>query len=83
IGDLIYARVSLANKDMDPELQCFNPANGKTEGFGKLEGGMVLKCSLRYCQRLLTQEIEICKLLGQKLTFEVSVGMNGRVWLHS
>ncbi|CAG8749891.1 1949_t:CDS:2, partial [Racocetra fulgida] len=37
IGDLIYARVSLANKDMDPELQCYNPANNKTEGFGKLE----------------------------------------------
>ncbi|CAG8618715.1 40039_t:CDS:2 [Gigaspora margarita] len=83
IGDLIYARVALANKDMDPELQCYNPTNNKAEGFGKLEGGMVLKCSLRYCQRLLTQETDICKLLGQVLQFEVSIGMNGRVWLSS
>jgi exosome complex component RRP40 len=32
VGDLIYARVVLANKDMEPELQCISARN-KAEVF--------------------------------------------------
>jgi hypothetical protein len=42
----VYARVSLANKDLEPELECFDAQTRKAEGFGELKGGMVIKCSL-------------------------------------
>jgi exosome complex RNA-binding protein Rrp4 len=38
-GSIVYARVTLANKDMDPEIVCTN-AGGKSAGFGELKGGM-------------------------------------------
>jgi hypothetical protein len=50
-GTLVYARVTLANKDMEAELQCFNPSTGKSDGYGELKGGFVIKCSLGLCRR--------------------------------
>jgi exosome complex component RRP40 len=62
VGALVYARVSLAHKDMEPELECFDAQTHKAEGFGELSGGFVVQCSLRmsrlsvfhptYCQNL-------------------------------
>lgn len=51
IGTLVYARVTLANKDMEPELQCVNPTTAKSDGYGELKGGLVIKCSLGLCRR--------------------------------
>ncbi|RUS24410.1 hypothetical protein BC938DRAFT_473622 [Jimgerdemannia flammicorona] len=51
VGALVYARLSLANKDMEPELECVNPATGKADGFGELKGGFVFKCSLGLSRR--------------------------------
>jgi exosome complex component RRP40 len=45
VGTVVYARVVVANKDMDPELVC-TAATGKAEGFGILAGGYMVKCSL-------------------------------------
>lgn len=45
INSLVYARVIVANKDMDPELACTS-ASGKTEGFGELGNGYMFECSL-------------------------------------
>ncbi|KAI4089312.1 MAG: hypothetical protein L6R37_008064 [Teloschistes peruensis] len=39
-GALIYARVVSASKYQDPEVACFNPSTGKSEGMGELKGGM-------------------------------------------
>lgn len=47
----MYARVSLANRDMEPELECVDPATGKAEGFGELKGGLVVECSLQLCRK--------------------------------
>ena len=47
MGSLLYARVSLAHKDMDPELECFDAQTRKAEGFGELKGGFVTHCSLQ------------------------------------
>lgn len=38
--------MSLANKDLEPELECFDAQTHKAEGFGELKGGLVVKCSL-------------------------------------
>nr|CAG8577886.1 185_t:CDS:2 [Entrophospora candida] len=84
IGSLIYARVLLANKDMEPELGCVNPDNGKADGFGELKNGYLLKCSLRHCRRLLFKQSPILSLLEKKVPspFEIAIGMNGRVWIN-
>ncbi|KAA8903031.1 hypothetical protein FN846DRAFT_908269 [Sphaerosporella brunnea] len=52
-GSTVYARVSLANKHMDPELECFDAETGKASGFGELKGGMVFSVSLGLARRLL------------------------------
>lgn len=50
IGSLLYARVSLAHKDMEPELECFDAQTRKAEGFGELKGGFMVRCSLKMCR---------------------------------
>ena len=48
VGTVVYARVSLANRDMEPELECFAAESHKAEGFGELkDGGMLVSCSLQ------------------------------------
>ncbi|EGS23139.1 uncharacterized protein CTHT_0008000 [Thermochaetoides thermophila DSM 1495] len=53
-GQLVYARVSLANRHMDPELECVNPSTGKADGLGPITGpGCVFEVSLGFARRLL------------------------------
>jgi len=89
-GSLVYARVSLANKHMDPEIECVHPSTGKGEGLGELKGGMVFDISLGMARRLLmpkTREdggVAVLEDLAERgLRFEVAVGRNGRIWIHS
>lgn len=81
-GSTIYARVTLANKDMEPEIEC-KAANGKTKAFGKLDGGIIFRCSLSYCRKLLARNCPVLKYLGKKIPYEIAVGLNGRVWINS
>ena len=55
MGSLVYARVSLAHKDMEPELECFNAQTRKAEGFGELKSGFQVSCSLR-----ISRESVVC-----------------------
>ena len=48
VGSLVYARVILANKDMESELSCMSARN-KAEGYGELIGGYMFKCSISLC----------------------------------
>ena len=52
-GTAVYARISLASKHMDPELECSDPATGKSHGYGELKGGMLFDVSLGMARRLL------------------------------
>jgi exosome complex component RRP40 len=54
VGSLLYARVSLAHKDMDPELECFDAQTRKAGEFGELKGGFLVKCSLKACRMCVT-----------------------------
>ncbi|RUP44492.1 LOW QUALITY PROTEIN: hypothetical protein BC936DRAFT_149384 [Jimgerdemannia flammicorona] len=84
VGALVYARLSLANKDMEPELECVNPATGKADGFGELKGGFVFKCSLGLSRRLMDENTPILRFLAeQQIPFEITIGRNGRVWITS
>jgi exosome complex component RRP40 len=89
-GALVYARVTLANKHMDPELECVSSATGKSDGLGPLTGGMLFDISLGMARRLmLSKPVEQGKLvileeLGKEgLAFEIAVGRNGKVWVDS
>ncbi|PSR77266.1 hypothetical protein BD289DRAFT_456721 [Coniella lustricola] len=89
-GQLVYARVSLANKHMDAELECVNPATGKADGLGPLNGGMLFTISLGFSRRLLMPKstaeggVIVLEELGNSgLQFEIAVGRNGRVWVSS
>jgi len=83
IGSLIYARVSLAHKDMDPELECFDAQTRKSEGFGELKGGFVVRCSLKMCRNLLDPKYFLLPMLGARFAVETAVGMNGRIWVNA
>ncbi|KAI9784248.1 MAG: exosome non-catalytic core subunit rrp40 [Peltula sp. TS41687] len=86
-GSLVYARVAHANKHMEPELECVQPATGRADGLGELKGGMVFEVSTGMARRLMMPDpaarggvvvLEECAALWP---FEVAVGRNGRVWV--
>jgi exosome complex component RRP40 len=82
IGSLIYARVILANKDIEPEISCLSARN-KAEGYGELNEGYMFKSSINLCYTLLDDDCLILKLIGKYVPYEIAVGMNGRIWVHS
>jgi exosome complex component RRP40 len=86
----VYARVALANKHMDPELECVSASTGKAEGLGPLTGGMVYDVSLGMARRLMMARpaeqgslIVLDELGAQGVAFEIAVGRNGKVWVDS
>lgn len=81
IGALVYGRVVVANSYMDPEIECVNSKTGKSDGYGEIEGGFMFRCSLGLCRRLIGEEAPVLRALGSGLSFEVAVGVNGRVWV--
>jgi len=82
-GDILFAKILTACKDMEAELVCVD-GYGKSVGFGVLPAdGFMFTVSLEYARRLLSPDSYILKRLGQKLKFEIAVGVNGRVWLKS
>ncbi|EMR66635.1 hypothetical protein MGN70_013102 [Eutypa lata] len=94
-GALVYARVSLANRHMDPELECVSATTGKAEGLGPLVGGMLFEISLAMARRLLMRRaaeeggvVVLDELGGPSasaggLAFETAVGRNGKLWVNS
>ena len=82
-GAVVYGRITLASKDMEPEMAC-STISGKAGGFGELKGGTVVtNCSLAYCRKLLSPSATVLRLLGQRIPYELAVGLNGRVWVNS
>jgi len=89
-GSLAYARVSLANKHMDPELECVSQATGKSEGLGPLTGGMLFDISLGMARRLMLArpgeqgKVVVLEEFGEGgVGFEAAIGRNGRLWLEA
>jgi exosome complex component RRP40 len=90
VGAVVYARVAVANRDMDPELSCVSPhvkarkdwVTGETV-FGELKGGYVFECSLALARDLLDERCYVLRCLGRYLPFELAIGANGRVWINS
>ena len=52
VGDLIYARLLVANKDMEPEIVCID-GGGRSSGMGVIgrDGGFMHMCSLNLIRK--------------------------------
>lgn len=80
-GDLVYARVVAAPRDMEPQLSCMD-ALGRAAGYGHLKEGTLVNVSTAMARSLLASPPPtVLAALGASLQFEVAVGMNGRVWV--
>lgn len=80
----------MANKHMDPELECVHPSTGKSDGLGELRGGMLFEISQGMARRLMVAktkedgEMAVLEELSEKgVRFEIAVGHNGRMWVNS
>lgn len=84
VGDLVYARVTAAERDLDPVLACTD-AQGKSSGFGPLKEGSLITSNTHYARRLLSRPpCPILAALEKHLKqYEVAVGLNGKIWVNS
>lgn len=83
IGDIVYACVSNADRDVEAEIQCFDKKTGKANGFGELKGGYIAKVSLAFARQLLSAGHPVLEAVGAKYTYECAIGVNGRVWVNA
>ncbi|XP_074278682.1 exosome complex component rrp40-like [Silene latifolia] len=68
---------------MNPELSCTD-ASGKAAGFGPLNDGFMFETSTGLSRILLSSPpCPLLEGLGKKLSFEIAVGLNGRVWVNA
>ncbi|KAL9434226.1 hypothetical protein AB3S75_028952 [Citrus x aurantiifolia] len=83
IGSLLYVRVVKANPGMNPELSCTD-ASGKAAEFGLLKDGFMFETSTGLSRMLLSSPTcSVLEELGKQLSFEIAVGLNGRVWVNA
>lgn len=83
VGDLVYAKLLVASRDMEPELVCVD-SYGKKAGLGVLAGGgLMFSVPLHLVRKLLSPDSGLLAALGSTTPFEVAVGMNGRVWVRA
>ncbi|KAK9278872.1 hypothetical protein L1049_028451 [Liquidambar formosana] len=83
VGTLLYVRVVKANTGMNPELSCTD-ASGKAAEFGPLKDGYMFESSTGLSRMLLSSPpCPVLEALGKKLSFEIAVGLNGRVWVNA
>jgi len=88
-GSVVYARVTLAERHMDPEIECVHSTTGKSEGLGELKGGMVFGISLGMARRLMMAKtrdegrVAVLEEAAEKhgARFEIAVGRNGKIWI--
>lgn len=80
IGDLVYAKMLVAGKDMEPEVVCVD-SSGKKNRLGVLNDGYVFTCSLNLVRRILNPTCPLLNSLKNEWPFEMAAGMNGRVWI--
>jgi exosome complex component RRP40 len=94
-GQVLYCRISeLFNGHLDPELSCILGPHDSgiarkewmtNEGaYGELKGGTVTRISTGLArQLLLPNSLVLAELSKHKIAFEVAIGVNGFLWIHS
>ncbi|KAK4874531.1 hypothetical protein RN001_013891 [Aquatica leii] len=83
VGDVVYARLLSAHREMESELVCVD-SYYKAGKLGPLSSdGFVMTINLNFVNRLLDFNCPLLHTLGKKYVFEVAIGMNGKVWINS
>ncbi|XP_022916920.1 exosome complex component RRP40 [Onthophagus taurus] len=83
VGDLVYAKLLSANKEMEPELVCIDKYY-KAGNLGPLSSdGFLVNVLPEFVYKLLNVENPLLRTLGKKFPFEIAVGMNGKVWFNA
>lgn len=84
VGSLVHARIATSNSAKDPVLSCVDKL-GSASGLGVLIGGYTFQCSTHLSRKLLTHPAASLALekLGETISFEIVVGLNGRVWINA
>lgn len=67
----------MENKDLEPELVCFDDIENKSEGYGGITEGMLFRCSCSLARRLQQSSNAVLTTLGKHFAFEISIGANG------
>jgi len=80
VGDLVFCRVLVDDKNREPEVSCVDNF-GKAAGMGLLEGGMMIQISLNCVRKITSKDCVLVKTLGKHLPFEMACGINGRIWI--
>lgn len=86
VGDLIYAKVSVALDDLEPEIVCVNLRTGKSDGMGVIQAptySYSTLVNLQAARKALSNECSFAKELSKRCAFEWCIGLNGRVWVSS
>lgn len=87
VGDIVYAVVTKTNKDFDTEISCISNSINKKEWssgetlYGQLKNGIVIKLTPNIARKLLLPHSVVINELGKHFIYEVTIGMNGIVWL--
>ncbi|CAB3407708.1 unnamed protein product [Caenorhabditis bovis] len=81
-GDIIYAQVFDTTPRTEAELTCVDDEK-KARGMGQLNNGFMFKVSLNYARRILHPSCQILKTMGKFFKFEITVGLNGRIWINA
>ena len=92
-GTLVYARIDTLPPHMDPTISCIlGPHDAgiprkdwmTNEGtYGELKGGTCKKIPLGLARELLYPKNLVLHELSKSIAFEVCIGVNGFLWVHS
>ena len=87
-GDSLYCHVSSCEVDLDVELSCCAPAGLPVRDwvtgealFGPLKGGTIVHLPLQLCKDLYSNKSAALAYLGDKVPFEICIGLNARAWI--
>jgi exosome complex component RRP40 len=88
VGELVYCRVAIVNRFLVPELTCCALINKRDwvtgeAMFGPLKGGMMVNVSIKFAHELMSDDNHVLNTLGNKIRFEIAIGMNGNIWVDS
>lgn len=92
-GTLLYCRIQSTPPSMDPILSCqLGPHDAgvprkdwmTNEGtYGELKGGTCRKIPLGLARELLYPDNLVLREISKSVAFEIGVGVNGYLWVHS
>ncbi|KAK6638062.1 hypothetical protein RUM44_008487 [Polyplax serrata] len=85
VGDVVYAKLLIANRDLEPELVCVD-SHGKKGKLGILSSeGFMFNCSLNLVRKILNPKCPLIDTFQRvmDMPFEIAAGMNGNIWVRA